>query len=272
MIMNLVKKMLQPVDNFTAAEQIRLNIIHKIQEMKLKGYSISEISRLLGKDRRTIKKYIIGNPKDLCKFTVKINNPYEDKVINLVNAGYIEKQIVNILISDGYNRTMSNARHMIRKVVKDNNLIINKYSPVTNSVKTSNGARDMKYIYITKTCIFKYLWMDGEISEIQKNYIYTNYPKIFELKKCINEFRELFKRKSLTLLYIFINKYKDINIPEIASFTSGLLRDLEAIENSVSSNLSNGFVEGTNSKLKMIKRTMYGRCSKKLLAAKLMLC
>ncbi|NFB73608.1 transposase, partial [Clostridium butyricum] len=34
---------------------------------------------------------------------------------------------------------------------------------------------------------------------------------------------------------------------------------------------SNGFVEGTNSKLKMIKRTMYGRCSKKLLAAKLML-
>ena len=167
---------------------------------------------------------------------------------------------------------MSNARHMIRKVVKDNNLIINKYSPVTNSVKTSNGARDIKYIYITKTCIFKYLWMDGEISEIEKNYIYTNYPKILELKKCINEFRELFKRKSLTLLYIFIDKYKDINIPEIASFTSGLLRDLEAIENSVSSNLSNGFVEGTNSKLKMIKRTMYGRCSKKLLAAKLMLC
>ncbi|MBQ3414356.1 MAG: transposase, partial [Clostridia bacterium] len=38
------------------------------------------------------------------------------------------------------------------------------------------------------------------------------------------------------------------------------------------SDLSNGFVEGTNSKLKMIKRTMYGRCGKKLLAAKLMLC
>ena len=35
--------------------------------------------------------------------------------------------------------------------------------------------------------------------------------------------------------------------------------------------LSNGFVEGTNSKLKMIKRTMYGRCGKELLAAKLIL-
>ena len=34
---------------------------------------------------------------------------------------------------------------------------------------------------------------------------------------------------------------------------------------------SNGFVEGTNSKLKMIKRTMYGRSGKELLAAKLIL-
>ena len=32
---------------------------------------------------------------------------------------------------------------------------------------------------------------------------------------------------------------------------------------------SNGFVEGTNSRLKMIKRTMYGRCGKRLLEAKL---
>ena len=32
----------------------------------------------------------------------------------------------------------------------------------------------------------------------------------------------------------------------------------------------NRHTEGTNSKLKMIKRTMYGRCSRKLLEAKLM--
>ncbi|MFR6275208.1 transposase [Blautia sp.] len=38
----------------------------------------------------------------------------------------------------------------------------------------------------------------------------------------------------------------------------------------MASTLSNGFVEGTNSKLKIVKRTMYGRCSKFLLVAKLM--
>ena len=269
--MTIVKKILKTVDNFTDAEQIRIELIYKIQKMKNNGYSISEISRLLGKDRRTIRKYTDGNPDDLCKHMRKTTNPYENRIINLIEAGYIEKHIVDTLLSEGYKLSRINARHMIRKVVKDNNLKINKYSPVNNSIKTKSGARDEKYTYIKRSYIFDYLWMGSELSEIEKNHIYANYPKVFSLKKCIMEFRELFDTKSLALFYIFIEKYINIDISELSSFTNGLLRDIEAVENSVCSDLSNGFVEGTNSKLKMIKRTMYGRCSRKLLAAKLML-
>lgn len=74
----------------------------------------------------------------------------------------------------------------------------------------------------------------------------------------------------MPLLYLFIDRYKNSSIKELASFANGLSKDIDAIENAVASELSNGFVEGTNSKLKMIKRTMYGRCSRKLLEAKLM--
>ena len=56
---------------------------------------------------------------------------------------------------------------------------------------------------------------------------------------------------------------------ELSRLASGLEKDLSAVENAIASPLSNGFVEGTNSKLKMIKRTMYGRCGKQLLEAKL---
>ena len=66
----------------------------------------------------------------------------------------------------------------------------------------------------------------------------------------------------------FIEKYKNSSLKEISHFALGFERDLPAIENAVASPLSNGFVEGTNSKLKMLKRTMYGRCGKELLAAK----
>ena len=64
-------------------------------------------------------------------------------------------------------------------------------------------------------------------------------------------------------------RYKNSNIKSIKSFAKGLERDIDAVENAVAYDYSNGFVEGTNSRLKMIKRTMYGRCGRKLLEAKL---
>ena len=78
------------------------------------------------------------------------------------------------------------------------------------------------------------------------------------------------KRKVCLYCICFIERYKNSDLKEISRFANGLEKDIEAVENSVASELSNGFVEGTNSKLKMVKRTMYGRCSKALLAAKLM--
>ena len=96
------------------------------------------------------------------------------------------------------------------------------------------------------------------------------YPQLRELQSCIREFREIYERKSMPLLYIFIDRYKKSGLKELSRFAEGLEKDLDAVENSVASPLSNGFVEGTNSKLKMVKRTMYGRCNKDLLAAKLM--
>ena len=78
------------------------------------------------------------------------------------------------------------------------------------------------------------------------------------------------EKKSMPLLYLFIERYKNSDLKEIFRFANGLEKDIEAVENSVASELSNGFVEGTNSKLKMVKRTMYGRCYKTLLAARLM--
>ena len=90
-----------------------------------------------------------------------------------------------------------------------------------------------------------------------------------ELHRCIKEFRNIFKKRNIPLLYLFIEKYCKSELKALKSFAEGLKRDIDAIENAVAYDYSNGFVEGTNSRLKMIKRTMYGRCRKRLLEAKL---
>ncbi len=68
---------------------------------------------------------------------------------------------------------------------------------------------------------------------------------------------------------MFVEKYSNSSIKALKSFAEGLKRDIDAVENAVAYNFSNGFVEGTNSRLKMVKRSMYGRCGKQLLEAKL---
>ncbi|WP_101299680.1 transposase [Acetivibrio saccincola] len=50
-----------------------------------------------------------------------------------------------------------------------------------------------------------------------------------------------------------------------------LTKDKKAVENSVTSQYSNGFVEGNNNRLKLIKRQMYGRVKLALLKAKIII-
>jgi hypothetical protein len=100
----------------------------------------------------------------------------------------------------------------------------------TECLKYKTGSIGKEKAYITREGVFRHMWMNTELADNHKKYIYEKYPK---------------------------------------SFSEGLKRDIDAVENAVAYDYSNGFVEGTNSRLKMIKRTMYGRCRKQLLEAKL---
>jgi len=96
------------------------------------------------------------------------------------------------------------------------------------------------------------------------------YPLLREIKECIFEFRKIFNEKSISLLHQFINKYIKSGIKNLKSFANGITKDQAAVENAITSKYSNGFLEGNNSRLKMIKRTMYGRAGLPLLRAKIL--
>lgn len=68
-----------------------------------------------------------------------------------------------------------------------------------------------------------------------------------------------------------MDNYLNSEIKKIKGFVKGLLNDFDAVDLAVSSSLSNGFVEGINNKIKLIKRVMFGRCSLPLLKAKIIL-
>ena len=98
--------------------------------------------------------------------------------------------------------------------------------------------------------------MDIELTPWHYSQLWERYPVLQEIELCIRQFREIFDKRGMPLLYLFIDRYKQSAAKELASFARGLEKDPEAVENAVASLISSGFVEGTNNKIKMIKRSM----------------
>ncbi|MDE5768840.1 MAG: transposase [Oscillospiraceae bacterium] len=51
----------------------------------------------------------------------------------------------------------------------------------------------------------------------------------------------------------------------------GSIHNFDTVYSAISNNISNGFVEGINNKVKLIKRVMFGRCRLPLFKSKIIL-
>jgi len=78
----------------------------------------------------------------------------------------------------------------------------------------------------------------------------------------------MLKSKKPELLVPWMEKAVASGIPEFQAFVGGLKQDINAVRNAIATDFSNGLVEGTINKIKVIKRIMYGRCHFDLLRSK----
>lgn len=259
------------VDKSLDYNEKSVQLYHAIHEYSEAGYSKRAISKMLHCSRNTVSKYLEGDYDSLChkNFSSEMDQFY-DYIIKALSSGVIRKDVLRSLIQKGYKGGKTAAYDYMNKIIERFHIDIAVYRS-SSSDAVQKKKKLQKYDHISRNGIFRFLWMNHEITDPHKSYLLDTYPQLRTLMSCIREFREIFQKKNLPCLYLFIEKYKNSDLKELSRFASGMEKDLSAVENAVVSPLSNGFVEGTNSKLKMIKRTMYGRCGKELLAAKLML-
>lgn len=258
------------MDNVTEYNEKSVELYHTIHEYSASGYSKREMAKILHCSRNTITKYLCGDYESLCRRNFRSGlDRFYDYIIEELSAGVCRTDIYRNLLNKGYTGKKTAAYDYMNKIIKRFNIEVAVYRSM--SAEAIHKRKQLqKYDHLSRSGIFRYLWMNVEITQSHKSYLMETYPPIRELLACIRDFREIFSRKNMPLLYLFIERYKSSELKETACFAKGLEKDITAVENAVASPLSNGFVEGTNSKLKMIKRTMYGRCSKQLLEAKLM--
>ena len=90
-------------------------------------------------------------------------------------------------------------------------------------------------------------------------------PDLVEARDVVEGFHEMVRHKSSVDLDAWIARAAR---SLVASFANGVIRDRAAVQNAITSQWSNGQTEGQITKLKMVKRQMYGRGKLDLLEAR----
>ena len=180
--------------------------------------------------------------------------PYIKDIDKLLEKGIMGSEIEKKIRVMGYNGSSSTVRHYItdwkriKKFYYDNS--------------KEDGIRTER---LERKNIFKLLYHPLEtvksISQEQFEKVCQEYPCFRKIHSTIWEFKDILAGKNVDVLDKWIEKAKKLDIPEIDSFIYGLKRDWDAVRNAIKYEYSNGLVEGSINKLKVIKRIMYGRCS-----------
>ena len=81
----------------------------------------------------------------------------------------------------------------------------------------------------------------------------------------VQDFLEMMRRREGERLDVWLSQVHESCLPELQSFAHGVEEDYEAVKAGLTLALNNGQVEGHVTKIKLIKRMMYGRAEFPLL-------
>ena len=195
--------------------------------------------------------------------------PFQEEIISLINNKIILKDVYSYIARNGY----TGGRTQFYKYCEQ--LAEMKLVETAGNLRIDelrDEQTNIKYHYVTRNQIFNYIWNgEGDISTDDIAFIKTSFPVIKVLIDCLFKFRTVFEVKSKEALLEFIAAYKDCTLGSIKKFIGSIQKDIIPVTNAVVEEYSNGFVEGTNNKLKVIKRVSYGRCKLPLLKSKVVL-
>jgi transposase len=90
-------------------------------------------------------------------------------------------------------------------------------------------------------------------------------PLLVEAREIIATFHAMIRKKSLADLEPWLERARS---SLVASFANGVIKDQAAVSAAITSPWSNGQTEGQITKLKLVKRQMYGRGKLDLLQAR----
>lgn len=227
----------------------------RVKALRAAGLSMTEIAQKTGFTNAVVKNYLAADFSPINAHYGKQREgklePFREDVFCWRAEGMTYREIYERIRAKGYTGTQDAIRGFISKERR-----------IRRDLQAASGCDSVEYI--DKKRLIRLLYRSTEvacgITKEQLAAICDNYPIVKNILAIVDEFKPIFKTKNPDALPLWIEKAAALKLPEIDAFINGLRQDITAVTNAITSNLSNGLVEGTVNKIKVIKRIMYGRC------------
>jgi predicted transcriptional regulator len=239
---------------------------NRVRTLRETGLSLTEIAQKTGFTLTAVRNYLAADFSPVNAHYGKQREgklePFREDVFRWKAEGLTYREIHERIRVKGYSGTQDAIRSFISKERR-----------IRRDLQMAVSGEAVEFI--DKKWMIRLLYKPAEdvkgISSEQLAAIFKSYPLAESILHIVNEFKSLIKEKNPDALPQWMDKTAALGFPELNAFIGGLRQDIDAVMNAITSDFSNGLVEGTVNKIKVIKRIMYGRCRFNLLRNKCLL-
>ena len=244
-----------------ARRQARFEQVHQLHTH---GMGVRAIGRLLGLDRKTVRKYLTMQGELHYAQRPKrrsLLEPYTEYLLTRWQGGCENAaRLFREIEAQGYRGSATTVRDFVARLRKQSApRVPSRHRPMAASPRQLRWllARDHDDL-------------EQEEQEDLQRLLATS-AQVQQVHALLHTFLQMVRQHQPERLRPWIEEATRSGIPELESFVAGLERDFDAVKAALRLPWSQGPTEGYINKLKTLKRMMYGRAGFKLLRQRMLL-
>ncbi len=153
------------------------------------------IAKMVHCGKNTVTKYLNGDYESLCRKDFRSGmDQFYNHIISELSAGTSRKDVYRDLLTKGYQGGQTTAYDYMNKIIERLHIDVAVYKS-TSAESVQKKKQLQGYDHLSKSGVFRFLWMNTEITAKHKAYLMDNYPQLNEMLACIREFRKIYQRK-----------------------------------------------------------------------------
>lgn len=244
----------------------------EVQRLHAEGVSMRQIAMQLGTHYRTVRRFLVAQfPERAARPPVRtILEPHLPYLVEQLKAGRDNSMQLWRELRDhhGYQGSRPTVSRWVvahRALCPPNPTVKRKGRPPSRTQRQSPPQ------FKTPSARAATWWLlaDAErLNDLQVTFVdqlLMLCPHASLGRSLTQQFHRLVTERDIRAFDQWLSQVKSEQIPEFATFVAGLRRDEAAVRAALSLPFSNGQTEGQVNRLKLIKRSMYGRASFQLL-------